>query len=488
MDFNYTLKYRTFDQLLEDVTIDLHTFALENMIEPQQLIKLARKLNYELGLRLNQTKEAILDVTHHKVKLPDDFYTFNFGMICGDFKEIVGYDGIAGGTNIQEVPYREFPATVDTCAPATVNCRTCNSNPCNHTAACALNCPTCNSNPCTKTVTCSYETIQVTSNSCTAIADMPSGDDPDTGNFAITINGILYPCVNLWTTASYLLLQNELNALIINGEPAGQFTITVPLDLAFATLTVVGTNSYQSMSVSFGFDNWFTSDLTCTSFTNDIIVPKTVTSTTCPTGGPIPTEHDPNNPYGNTCIAPRVFMNCKGEKYELIQVVNSSVTRSYKALKPLRMKTSQEIECDCPNLYYNTPDQGWIKYGFLNTTFETGKVYLNYQGDMSDDNGNLLVPDHELLNEYYEYALKARILENLFLNGEDVSQRIQLIEAKLRPARNQAISLVNTPNFKEMEDMWWTNRRAMYGKYYSMFMSHSPNTPYNRRNINNRVI
>ena len=86
MDFNYTLKYRTFDQLLEDVSIDLNTFALENMIEPQQLIKLVRKLNYDLGLRINQQKEVILDVTHHKVKLPDDFYTFNFGLICGDFR------------------------------------------------------------------------------------------------------------------------------------------------------------------------------------------------------------------------------------------------------------------------------------------------------------------------------------------------------------------------------------------------------------------
>ena len=54
MDFNYTLKYRTFNQLLEDVTVDLNTFALENMIEPQQLIKLAKKLNYDLGLRINQ--------------------------------------------------------------------------------------------------------------------------------------------------------------------------------------------------------------------------------------------------------------------------------------------------------------------------------------------------------------------------------------------------------------------------------------------------
>jgi hypothetical protein len=345
MDYNYTLKYRTFDQLLEDVTIDLNTFALENMIEPQQLIKLAKKLNYDLGLRINQTKEVILDVCHYKVKLPDDFYTFNFAMICGDFKEVIGYDGMAGGTNMQEVRYQEVPGHVDTCAPETVNCRTCNSNPCNHTAACDLN----------------------------------------------------HPIVD-----------------------------------------------------------------------------------------PIPTEYDPLNPYGNTCVAPRVFMNCKGEKWELIQVVNASTTRQYTALTPLRMKTSQEIQCDCPNLYFNTHNEGWIKHGFLNTTFESGKVYLNYQGDLTDDNGNLMVPDHDLLNEYYEYALKSRILENLFLNGEDVSQRLQLIESRLKPARNNALSLVNTPNFKEMEQMWWTNRKAMYGKYYNMFMSHSPNGPY--RNINNRVL
>jgi hypothetical protein len=269
-------------------------------------------------------------------------------MICGEFKEVVGYDGMAGGTNIQEVPYREAPSSVNTCAPETVNCRTCNSNPCNKTAACELNCP---------------------------ITD------------------------------------------------------------------------------------------------------------------PIPTEYDPNNPYGNTCIPPRVFMNCKGEKWELIQVINPSLTKVSTYLKPLRMKASQEIECDCPNLYHNTADEGWIKNGFLNTTFESGKVYLNYQGDLSDDNGNLMVPDHELLNDYYEYALKQRIFENLFINGEDVSQRMQVIEARLREARNNAISLVNTPNFKEMEKLWWTNRKAMYGKYYYMFMSHSPNNPYLRRySSNNRVI
>jgi hypothetical protein len=332
MDFNYTLKYRTFDQLLEDVTIDLHTFALENMIEPQQLIKVVRKVNYQLGLRINQTKEVILDVTHHKVKLPDDFYTFNYALICGDFQEVVGYDGYAGGTNMQEVRYSDWPNEVTECG-----------------------CP-------------------------------------------------------------------KDNRCCLDGKEGICLT------------------------------------------------------------------HNPETPYGDTSIKPRVFLNSKGEAYELIQVVNPSTTRLFRFLKPLRMKTSQEIDCDCPNLYYNTPDQGWIKDGYLNTTFESGKVYLNYQGDLTDDNGSLMVPDHELLNDYYEYALKSRIFENLFINGEDVSQRIQIIDARLREARNNAISLVNTPNYKEMEKLWWTNRKAMYGKYYYMFMSYSPNAPYRRGNTNNRVI
>ena len=348
MDFNYTLRYRTFDQLLEDVTVDFNTFALENMIEPQQLIKLAKKLNYDLGLRINQQKEIILEVCHGRVKLPDDFYTFNFAFICGEYEEHVGYDGMSGGTNIQEVPYVETPSTVDQCAIPTVNCSTCNHNPCNNTAAC---------------------------------------------------EGSVRPVQNY-----------------------------------------------------------------------------------------IPGEYDPNNPYGDTCIRPRVFMNCKGDKWELIQIINTGATRKYSRLVPLRMKQSQEIECDCPNLYYNTANQGWIKGGFLFTTFDTGKVYVNYQGAMEDEAGNLLVPDHDLLNDYYEYALKQRLLENLFMNGEDVSARLQLIEQRLKAARNQALSLVNTPNFKELQDMWWTNRRAQYSKYYDMFKSYSPNKAFYGINGSSRLV
>jgi hypothetical protein len=339
------LLYRTFDELLEEVLIDFQTYSLENMIEPQTLIKVATKVNYDLGLRINQTKEIILEVCHGKVKLPDDYYTLNFAMICGEYTLQTGYD--IGGTNIQEVPYREVPSTVDQCAAPTVNCSVCNSHPCNNTAACI---------------------------------------------------GHVRPPQNY-----------------------------------------------------------------------------------------IPGEYDPNNPYGDTCIRPRVFMNCKGDKYELIQILPNGQSRSYRVMIPLRITSNRTIECDCPNLYFNTVNQGSIQNGFLQTTFQTGKVYLNYQGALEDDNGNLMVPNHPLLNEYYEYAFKKRLLENLLMNGEDVGQKLQYIAGELRAARNNALSLVNTPNFEEMKKLWWANRTAMYGKYYNMFKSYPIDARYNQYNAT-RVI
>jgi hypothetical protein len=90
-------------------------------------------------------------------------------------------------------------------------------------------------------------------------------------------------------------------------------------------------------------------------------------------------------------------------------------------------------------------------------------------GNLEDEQGNLLVYDNPLINEFYEYALKQRILENLYLNGEDVSQRISLIEQRLRAARNNALTITNMPDYEELKNVWETNRKAMYGKYYAMF-------------------
>jgi hypothetical protein len=101
-----------------------------------------------------------------------------------------------------------------------------------------------------------------------------------------------------------------------------------------------------------------------------------------------------------------------------------------------------------------------------------GKMYINYEGALEDENGGLLVPDHPYFNEYYEYALKDRILENLMIEGEQVQNALQLVKGQLKAARNNSLTVVNMPDFREMRELHDLNRKAYYGKYYAMFASY----------------
>ena len=53
------------------------TFNLEGMVDPQQFIKIALRVNYELGLRIHKSKDVILDIEKNKAncELIFDFLT-----------------------------------------------------------------------------------------------------------------------------------------------------------------------------------------------------------------------------------------------------------------------------------------------------------------------------------------------------------------------------------------------------------------------------
>jgi hypothetical protein len=285
---NTELKYKTFDELVHEVSLDFITYNNEAMIEPGQLIKVAQRVNYDLGLRIYGTKEKILDIDKKKVRLPDDFYVLNYAYLCG--KYTVSEDVMHG----------------------------------RHTENVILNSDTCKK--------------------C---------GNPD-------------PVCSCESTYS---------------------------------------------------------------------------------------------------------VECKTGEKVYVQVVEKRKTeiKTYEQFQPITIATST-------GRMNALDDKGkgniaYVKNNYLYTNIEEGKVFISYQGNLEDDDGNLLVLDHPMINEYYEYALKLRLLENLYIAGEDVAQKMQLIEQRYRAARNNALSIVNTPNFSDMYSLWTMNRKAMYNKYYDKFKS-----------------
>lgn len=286
---NTELKYRTFDELIGEISTDFVMYNNEGLIEPAQLIKVAQRVNYDLGLRIHGTKEKILELEHKKVRLPDDFYVLNYAYLTASYK----------------VTYRT-----------------------------------------------------------------PSGRETE-------------------------------NRVV-------------------------------------GFDG----DGNC---------PKCY------------------KPEIDCCCEATYVQECQNGEKIFVQVVEKrkTETRTYETFDRIRIATDTGRK-DALNDFDNV---GYIKNGFIYTNVDNGKLFISYQGALEDENGNLLVVDHPMINEYYEYAIKQRLLENLYINGEDVAQKLQLIEQRLRGARNNALTIVNTPDFAEMYKLWQTNRKAMYHKYYDMFKS-----------------
>jgi len=326
MSHNSALRYRTFDELFADASGDFKKYQLQDIMDPNDLIKVARRCNKMLGLRLNQTKEKVLEIEKGKVKLPNDFYAFNFGLGLGKY-ETKQY--MPQGTHIEEKiigkvapEYQEVPPeSIDTCTDVVLEEGTTECDSCAQCGDC---------NPCN--VCCS---------------------DP------------------------------------------------------------------SSCSI-----------------------------------------------------------NCDNEVVQVVQQLKYQ-TRNWVETFPIRLVTATEKFAEwCPNRQWDGPHSMELKDGWIYTSFQSGNLYFNYQGQMEDDEGNLLVPDHEILNDYYEYALKQRIIENLIMNDEEVNpNKLQLIEQRFRAARNNAYSVVRTPNFTEIKELYQANRNAQYSKYYDMFAS------YSRKNI-----
>lgn len=384
------LKYKTFDELLDSVKIDLRTYDLEGMIDDQTLIKVAERVNYDLGLKVNPNKTKVLEINNYRAKLPSDFFSLNHALLC------------RGSVMLENPPLWSYKTYNQGVADGIYQAE--------------------------------FEIYRKMVQQYTEIVTIQPGLNTITHNL-----GTNYVIVQAMTGSDQTLLSFEL---IVVDNYTIQLVSTNPNPIPGVIVIVMGS--------------------------------KASNGSNCP---PEPCPVPPNPCVQNINPCNSHTLTCEGSKPILINRCNGR-TKKYSDFFRLNIIKSQSVTADCVDIdsrqYYNV----WLKNGFLETNIKEGEILLMYEGTMEDEDGNLLVLSHPYADEYYEYALKERIYENLAQAGENTSQLMQLMSSRLREARNKALGFINTPDFGYMKQIWLTNRKALYGRFYDMFKSHMPHDPY----------
>lgn len=146
-------------------------------------------------------------------------------------------------------------------------------------------------------------------------------------------------------------------------------------------------------------------------------------------------------------------------------------TREYTTFEKVYFVTSKQATAFTLNAQFRQScNRAQIRNNFIELGVNHGKLYICYEGAMEDEDGNLLVLDHPKINMYYEYSLKKRILENLYLNGDpDLERRLQYVINELRVARASALAIAAMPDYSDMVNNYSAHRLNAYGKYMLPF-------------------
>lgn len=165
-----------------------------------------------------------------------------------------------------------------------------------------------------------------------------------------------------------------------------------------------------------------------------------------------------------------------GSCYKMYLYEPQDVTIVYNAKGPIKLTKKSYAYCstNCLNTtltsekYQYTLD---IQENIMTLSgIKDGKIYLNYLTDMVNCDNEVIIIDHPLINDYYEYAVKEKMLENFMLNSDaDVTNKLKYVIEQKKLARIDAMNFAYMPEFGEIVNYQKAKRENFYNRYFKQF-------------------
>jgi len=83
-DYNYTLKYEPLSALISQLSLELPKLANQDIIDPVIVTDMVMYCIRNLGIKVFQRKETVLNIEKYRTELPPFFHSINFAALCFD--------------------------------------------------------------------------------------------------------------------------------------------------------------------------------------------------------------------------------------------------------------------------------------------------------------------------------------------------------------------------------------------------------------------
>jgi len=137
----------------------------------------------------------------------------------------------------------------------------------------------------------------------------------------------------------------------------------------------------------------------------------------------------------------------------------------------IRLTERKYCASDCLNIYSDSKYYMEIRNGQIWTDcIDEGKLYILYTASLNNRDNIPQCLDNPIILEYYEQALKYRILSDLYINKRlEIAQALQLVEKDFIKAKNAAITLATTPEFSTLMSINNTLKRDFRKRYHYLY-------------------
>lgn len=103
----------------------------------------------------------------------------------------------------------------------------------------------------------------------------------------------------------------------------------------------------------------------------------------------------------------------------------------------------------------------------VSTSFKDGEIFVMYQTNMEDEDGNILVPFHPLLTNWYEWSVKEKILQDIMFNSDaDVVNLLKYATQQRGLFWLDALNFAMEPEAGELQKSYQKRENEYYNKYY----------------------